>query len=176
MAKIHVACWKEAYAGLMPDVVLANLSVANRATRWQGILSQPEHFNRTTAFVAERDGAPVGFGSCGDQRTPALNEQGFTSEVSAIYVLRSTQGCGVGSALMAAMAQTLLERDHRAASLWVLRENAPGRHFYQRLGGEVISQKQETTDGMTLIEVAYGWRDLHRLLGTPHHREPTLGA
>jgi ribosomal protein S18 acetylase RimI-like enzyme len=171
LATLHVASWQETYAGLMPDTVLSALSVADRASRWQTILSQPDAFDATAVFVAERDGQVVGFGSCGKQRTPALRDRGFTAEVNAVYVLRVAQARGVGSALMGAMTRVLAGRGHEAASLWVLRENALARGFYERLGGEVVSQKEERREDVTLVEVAYGWRDLHRLLAHASKRD-----
>ena len=173
LATIHVASWQESYAGLVPDVMLESLSVAARAARWQTILREPEAFSATAVFVAERDGQAIGFGACGEQRTPALREQGFTAEISAVYVLRAAQRSGVGSALMAAMARLLASRGHSAASLWVLRENALARSYYERLGGRVIGEKEERRENVTLVEMAYGWRDLHRLVAHTTKRHLT---
>ena len=66
----------------------------------------------------------MAYGSCNDQRTSELHESGFTGEVSELYVHRGAQRQGTGSSLMGAMAAALLERGHRAMSLWVLDENA----------------------------------------------------
>lgn len=164
IAAVHVAAWRESYAGLVPERVLASLSVADRAARWQGILSRPEAFDDTATFLAEGEGGVLGFASCGAQRTPTLRDQGFTAEISAIYILRAAQRRGLGAALMAALARALLTRGHPAASLWVLERNAPARRFYERLGGEVVGRKEEQREAMTLHELAYGWRDLGRLL------------
>lgn len=164
VALVHVKSWQETYAGLMPTAVLSNLSVASRTAHWEHILRRPQAFDQAVVVVAQREGAVVSFGSCGKQRTLELCDQGFTAEISAIYVLQIAQRSGVGSALMAAMAKLLLERGHRAASLWVLRGNVAARHFYEWLGGEIVGQKQDCREDMTLAEVAYGWRDLDRLL------------
>jgi len=45
--------------------------------------------------------------------------------------------------------------------LWVLRDNTPARKFYATLGEKPIEIGTQT-----LIEVAYGWKDLHRLAGS----------
>lgn len=65
---------------------------------------------------------------------------------------------------MGAMSQVLFGLGHTAASLWVLRENSPARIFYEALGGEVIGEKRDEQPNATLVEVAYGWRDLSRLV------------
>lgn len=164
LARVHVASWRETYAGLMPEGVLAGLSVTERAERWLTALDRRDASDGPAVFVAELAGQVVGLASCGGQRTPALGAQGFTAEIGAIYVLRSAQGRGVGSDLMGAMAETLTDRGHRAASLWVLQGNVQARRFYERLGGEIVGHKEDRREGMTLDEVAYGWRGLHRLL------------
>ena len=35
IAETHVACWRETYAGLMPEHVLANLDVEARRLMWK---------------------------------------------------------------------------------------------------------------------------------------------
>ena len=114
-------------------------------------------------FVAEDQGAIIGFGACGAQRDDVLQEQGFDGEIGAIYVLRSHQRLGVGAALMGMLARRLREQGRRAANLWVLRENAPARTFYERLGGTLAGERMDEVHGATVVEVAYGWSDLAAL-------------
>lgn len=166
MGEVHVASWRETYAGVMPDPVLAGLSVERRTEWWRNILTRPEDFAGTSVFLAERDGELIGFSSCGEQRSPELSGRGFTGEITAIYVLRAAQRKGAGSVLMAAVAQALLDRGHQAAGLWLLRKNTPARRFYERLGGQPVGQREADESGTTLVEIAYGWRDLNRLLSS----------
>ena len=49
--------------------------------------------------------------------------------------------------------------------LWVLRDNTPARKFYEALGGQILCEKPIEIGTQTLIEVAYGWKDLQRLAG-----------
>lgn len=48
--------------------------------------------------------------------------------------------------------------------LWVLRENIAAREFYRRLGGEAVPEKEEKRANATLVETAYGWRELAQLI------------
>ncbi len=114
-------------------------------------------------FVAETSGEIIGFSACGAARDEALKEQGFDGEFGAIYVLRSHQRGGVGRSLMNLAARSLIEQGRKAGYLWVLRENLPAREFYELLGGTLIDQKVDEQLETTLIEVAYGWRDLGEL-------------
>ena len=163
IAAVHVASWREAYAGLMPETMLNGLSVSDQTARWVRILGQAERPEGPGVFVAEHDGDLVGFASSGSQRDPNLLAQGFTGEITAIYVLQDMQGRGAGRRLMAAMVNDLQGSGHDAASLWVLRENLRARRFYERLAGVIIGEKQDHRDAVTFTEIAYGWRDLSRL-------------
>lgn len=157
---LHVAAWREAYAGLLPDALLAELSVEGRIAMWGKVLADPGAFETAAVFVVEAKSKIVGFGACGPQRDEALAAAGFSGEIVAIYVLRAHQHHGAGRALMAAMAGALSDRGHTAASLWVLRDNAPARAFYEALGGAILGEKEEAGPNGTRSELAYGWRDL----------------
>ena len=63
--------------------------------------------------------------------------------------------------LMNAVAGALLNRGHRAASLWVLDKNRVARRVYESLGGTPIAEKRAS-----VVEVAYGWPDLRRLISS----------
>jgi ribosomal protein S18 acetylase RimI-like enzyme len=160
---VHVAAWRETYRGIVPDAMLAALSVEGRSAMWRAILDDPAASGAVAVFVAEIGGTVIGFGSCGRQRDDRLAQAGFDGEIGAIYLLRAGQYRGIGRALMAAMAQTLAHHRHRAAALWVLRDNAPARGFYERLSGVIVGERSDERPDATLVELAYGWHDLARL-------------
>jgi len=164
---LHVAAWRETYTGLLPDAFLDSLSADERSETWRAVLSDPAAYDATALFLAESDGRLAGFGACSDQRDPALEARGFDGEFGAVYVLRAFQRKGAGRALMRLMARDLLERGCNGASLWVLRENRPARRFYERLGGLDCGEKTDERPGLTLHEIAYGWKDLSLLIGDP---------
>jgi GNAT superfamily N-acetyltransferase len=158
MAKVHITSWRETYPDMLPKPMLARMSIANEAIRWQRMLDRPRAWGGAISFVADRNGLVVGHGSCSEQRSRLLRERGFTGEINELYVLRSAQRLGAGSGLIKAMADALLERGHQAMSLWVLEQNKAARQFYEGLGGVAIAEKRAG-----LIEVAYCWPDLRLL-------------
>ena len=160
LGALHVASWRETYDGMIPDAVLAALSVDAKTTMWKQILDNPAAFDCAAVILAEERGKTVGFASCGPQRDRALADAGFSGAFGAIYVLRSHQRQGIGRSLMATMSEVLLRSGHTGASLWVLRENTPARAFYTRLGGIVAGEKTDARPEATLTEDAYAWRDL----------------
>jgi ribosomal protein S18 acetylase RimI-like enzyme len=163
MARVHVACWREAYDGLLPAEALAALSVPQRAAMWQHILAEAPQSAKV--YVADRQGEIVALASCGRQRDRDLQGKGFDGEIGAIYVLRASQQRGIGTRLMRTMASALSGLGCQGLSLWVLRENAVARRFYERLGGEVVAERTENRPFGAIVEVTYGWPDLAPLRG-----------
>lgn len=159
IARVHVASWRSAYPGVLPDKYLVGLSAQSYAARWRALLTRDLRGRRT--YVVQDPKVPgsqgiVGFGSCGPQRT-AL--PGYTGEFYAIYLHDTVQGRGLGRRLMAAMAVDMLGLGTRSAVVWVLRDN-PSRWFYERLGGTKVAEQPTNFAGIRLDEVAYGWHDL----------------
>ena len=119
--------------------------------------------------VARDRGSSASAPVAGSRRRDLLAD-GFAGEFSALYLLAAHQRQGIGRRLMTLMAQDLLAREMRGAALWVLRDNAPARRFYEALGAKVVGQRVETVDAFisgerarsqdVLHEVAYGWPDL----------------
>ena len=66
IAIVHVAGWRWAYRGLLPDALLDGLSADARETRWRDTLSAPDTAARV--WLAERDGRVVGFAATAPAR------------------------------------------------------------------------------------------------------------
>ena len=160
IAEVHVASWQETYGGLLPEAVIARQGVDDRETQWRRTLERDPRLS--DVFVADHDGAVVGFVASGPCRTDALERDG---EIYAVYLLRAHQRRGTGRALCRAAALRLRERGMASVAVWVLRENAPARRFYERAGGKILSERTMTETGATIVEVAYGWDDLTALSG-----------
>jgi ribosomal protein S18 acetylase RimI-like enzyme len=159
IARVHVESWRTTYAGIMPDDLLANLSVERRTEFWNRVLSEYRTSNHV--FVALDEQAEiVGFVSGGKPQHPM---EGFDGELYAIYLLQSAQGKGYGRSLFHALCQRLREAGFKTMLLWVADENLSARRFYEAMGGELLSNdKVETFGDKQVREVAYGWRDLTR--------------
>jgi len=163
LGSMHVASWREAYAGILPDEMLSSLSVDARAAMWDQIMREPTSVGSTIVYLAEREGTIIGFASCGAQRTENLMDQGYDGEFGAIYVLRAFQGQGIGARLLGKMSLDLVGRGFRGAALWVLRENLRARRFYEYHGGQIIAEREDIRDAVVFVELAYGWSDLEKL-------------
>ncbi len=147
IARVHVDSWRTTYKGIVPDAYLATLSYEGREASWHG------HKGYRHLLVAERDGTIGGFISGCASREPEL---GYGSEVTAIYLLHSQQGAGMGTALFNAMTARLKTDGHKSMHLWVLADN-PARHFYVAQGGQKFTEKTITLAGKPLLEHGYAW-------------------
>jgi ribosomal protein S18 acetylase RimI-like enzyme len=156
IAIAHVAAWREAYRGLLPDAVLAGLSVASRSEQWRQTLTRAPATHSVFVVETGTDGI-LGFVSGGPRRAQGLAGD---AEVYALYVRAAAQRQGLGRQLMHALAVTLRESGFHSLGLWVLRENAAARGFYARLGGEPGGERRDIEAGHAIIETAYEWRDL----------------
>jgi ribosomal protein S18 acetylase RimI-like enzyme len=157
---MHVASWRETYAGILPDRMLSALSIDARAAAWAKIMREPAIEHSAVVYLAEQEGSIIGFGACGAQRTENLRDKGYDGEFGAIYVLRAFQGQGIGACLLAKMFLDLLARGFSAAALWVLRDNQRARRFYEYHGGQLVAEREDIRGDATLVELAYGWPDL----------------
>ena len=150
IASVHVASWQATYRGLVPDSVLDRMSVRERADRWRDWFSQPQVGG---VFVAEADGAVVGFVNAGASRDG--DASGNTGEIRAIYAVAEAWGTGAGAALMNE-AVAWLRNDYTCATLWVLEGNARGRGFYDKGGWAPDGSRQMLDfDGTELPEIRY---------------------
>jgi GNAT superfamily N-acetyltransferase len=158
IAQVHVESWRTTYKGIMPDELLATLSVEQRAENWRGWLGNPE--SPSIFYVAEADGSIVGFAAGGPERT---GHAVYKTEIYAIYLLQAYQGRGIGRALVKAVVEQLLSRGFTTMLIWVAAKN-PATHFYAALGGQPFASKTEPFGESAIEEIAFGYDDLKKLL------------
>jgi ribosomal protein S18 acetylase RimI-like enzyme len=146
MASVHVAVWREAYAGLMPADYLASLDVAAFAEHRRARIRHPqpdvgEWFARDAAGI-------LGLVASGPARDPGPPEP---FELYAINVLARAHGSG--------LADDLLDRaiGDRPAYLWVLDGNDRAQAFYRRHGfADDGGRKPEPETGVVEIRMSRG--------------------
>jgi GNAT superfamily N-acetyltransferase len=158
IAQVRVDSWRATYRGLMPGAYLDGMKVEQSMALWQRVLSASP--GTTSVFVAEDDSGVCGFASGLMLAEPRY---GLDAELSAIYLAAGRQRAGHGRALVAAVLDA--QRAHGATGFltWVIAGNHGARKFYEGLGGELLVLQPFEWDGMHLVEVGYGWRDLDAL-------------
>jgi ribosomal protein S18 acetylase RimI-like enzyme len=148
VATIQVHGHRYAYRGLLPQPESDEEWIAQRTQAWLPQLA-PEHERRT--FVAERDGAVIGFVTVGPaEHAPDIGH------LFALYLEPEVIGSGVGAALCEAGVAELRARGCAHATLWVLEENAGARRFYERAGWSFDGTRNDSVrDGRPRHEIRY---------------------
>lgn len=154
IAAIHADTWQETYARLLPPAALKAMDYDSRLAFWKKTLVHSPQ----GVFIAEDDAlGPMGFVSSGQSRDPIRIETGnFRGEIYALYVRPVCQGMGLGQQLLESAIVNLGRAGYSAVMLWVLADNSACK-FYERMGGQPISERMEDFAGQSLREIAYGW-------------------
>ncbi len=154
IAQIHIAAWKAAYEGLLPDDYLSGLDgeLEQRAAQWEDWLSS--HSERRLILVAEEEGELVGFvhaGPAGDKDIAGKE----SAEVYALYLDPGYSGRGWGSRLMSAIHAQLQSAGFVDGALWVMTDNQSAREFYEHLGWGTDGSEKDECMGVPIPAVRY---------------------
>lgn len=163
---VHVAAWRSAYAGILPDAYLARLSVVRQAAHYEAAIRAGVGVHVAAASGLDLPGSfattavrVVGFATGGRARNPEIAE----GEIETLYVLDDWRERGLGRRLIRASAAHLVSIGCRSAFLWVLSEN-PSRWFYHRLGGKTAVESSIRVGGVAVAQTAFTWDPIERLL------------
>ena len=145
VARVQVACWRDGYAGIIPDAVLAELTSDEAAGRWrerwaEAIAKPPTSRHRVlVATTSESSAGPrpdrviAGFASAGpasdEDRWPATD-----AELYELHVAPGRTGQGHGGRLLNAVADTLADDRFTRVSAWVLEADTAMRRFLETAG------------------------------------------
>ena len=161
IARLHLANWRAAYRGIVPDAVLDAITEESRLAHWDGVLADI-HGTEFVYVAEDAGGRLVGIASGG----PELGgDPRYKGELYVLHVRPEMQGHGVGRALMRAVAARLAADGLTTLLVWMLRENDPARRFYAALGGRFVREQPAMFEGVMLMDAGYGWRDTALLRG-----------
>ncbi len=131
LARLHVAAWRLAYGGILPPRLLAALSEDEFERIWSGLLRDAA---RTTLVVCAGAAAqPAGFVAF--RREPE-------AEIIGLYVDPAHWRTGLGTLLMSTALQRMAGAPR--VVLWVMRDNARARSFYERAGFAPTGARRES--------------------------------
>src|SRR5215510_6031345 len=105
IGRVHVETWQAAYAGILPDAMLAGMSDVRQSAYWSRLLADPDE-SRGVFVADDEEMGVVGFGSCGPVRDPPEGLDGTeqrVGEVYTLYVESDFQNQGLGRRLLDAM-------------------------------------------------------------------------
>ncbi|WP_158804587.1 MULTISPECIES: GNAT family N-acetyltransferase [unclassified Acidisoma] len=153
IAGVHVASWRSAYAGILPNHSLTGLSIPRQAGYYGRLIGDGQ-----IVRVAEaRSGAPVSGLVVGFVTARRISRAvAAEGEIETLYVLDDWRERGIGRRLIQSAGAALKAAGCRSAFVWVLSEN-PNRWFYERLGGVRMMEGQVGVGGVAQPQTAYRW-------------------
>jgi len=166
IVKVKVDTWRTTYQAIFSSEFLRNLSYEENEIRWR------QRFEETDKgwfiYVAENDSNKIiGFAMGNlEQSNLSLKVPGirhYIGELMAIYVVQEHQRKKIGLKLVKLIVEHLLENDIKSMIVWVLKGN-PFCNFYEHIGGKYIGEKMLEIDAANYVELAYGWKDITKIL------------
>jgi len=159
IAAVHVATWRSAYAGVLPDKFLSALSLSRLAHQYDRAIRMGVGIHVATSTDPSDTPPVLGFSSARRVRQDKLGE----GEVETLYVLDDWQNRGVGGQLLRVSAKYLAGLGCRSVFAWVLRDN-PAGFFYAHLGGKRIASSTTHVGGSEIPQIAFAWDPIETLL------------
>ena len=146
IAAIHIESWKNAYSDDLPVEFMAGQIDKELDRHWNDINIQDEDI----VLVAEENSL-VGFIAVWCRPVPFIDN---------LHVRPSQRSKKIGSALMRAVAEELVQKGHKTGYLWVFESNQKAVRFYERLGGIVKEQSVKNVFGYDIVSRKIEWDDL----------------
>ena len=150
---VQSAVWTQAYAGRVPDEVVALFAAPAFAKAWrQSLENPPEGVHRL--LVARAGEQVVGFAAIGPSQDPDAGSA--RGEVTAIGVHPGARRLGHGARLLNACADTLRGAGAEDVAIWVLADDEATRAFLVASGlgpDGAFRDRVVSPDGDTLREV-----------------------
>jgi len=148
IAEIHIFGWRSAYRGIVSDAYLfGKTSVAGRIAGVRKAIDE----GLEETYVFEEDGILKAFMTIGNARNADKSD---AFELWGLYVEPLFKGQGVGTQMVAFCEQCARERGFTEIILWVFKDNAKSRRFYEKMG-YAPDGKEETIARFNAVQVRY---------------------
>jgi len=157
IAHVQVDNYRCAYAGQFPQLYLDHFTYEEQEQDWRDLLSAGKGEILLVAEDAQE--GVIGYLLA----YPEAGLPGYDAEIAAMHVREDFQKQGIGSTMLNLAVKILIEHGCQSAMLWTLR-GGTARKWYERLNGKLMSGKTYPVYNQDIVEVAYGWNDIRRLI------------
>lgn len=148
IAALSINSWRKAYANILPQKMLDDLSIENITTEWGERLTN----KKSSVLVAELNNSVVGFVNFGDYREDYDKN---IAEIYAIYTDHNYWAAGIGSALLSKAISNISSLDFEQIVLWVFVKNTIARSFYEKNGFYESNETKQEARLDNLVQVKY---------------------
>lgn len=122
IVEIFLRCWRQSYAGVLPQAVIDAMTDERARALWTRLLEG----GVGTALVAEDEHLVIG--------VTRFETHAGTGIVQSLYVAPDAHGQGVGALLLGRATADMTVDASRSLVLWVFADNVASIGFYRRLG------------------------------------------
>jgi GNAT superfamily N-acetyltransferase len=133
---VTARAYAAAYPGIVPQPVLDEWIAGgpDMWLRWRAAREErpPDHPSR--AWVAERDGAILGYATTTSATSEYLPPPDGAGELTNLYLDPAAIGTGVGRLLYEHSVDDLFARGFTPLVVWAFRDNPKAQRFYVRMG------------------------------------------
>lgn len=154
IATLHSVSWQQNYRASFSAHFLDNLAFDNRLKEWKNRFQNPSHDQ--WVLIAEEDDDFLGF-MCAYFN----HDIQYGTLLDNLHVSLNTQGKGIGTKLIAALADEIVQRNgENGFYLWVLNTNMAAIKYYEKIGGVAIETVESNDIGdKTFLKIRYYWED-----------------
>ena len=152
IAKIHIESWQDAYADDLPGEFIKQKVIPVLTRHWRSIEIQENDI----ILVAELE-SMVGFAAVWCRPDAYIDN---------LHVRPSHRSKNIGSALMRALTETLINKGHKSAYLYAFETNQRAIQFYERLGGIKKDTFYDDIFGYSVLSRRIVWDDISTILNT----------
>lgn len=133
LGRISGRAFEATYRGIVPDAALDEW-IESATASWQTALANREADSPSRAWVADRDGTPIGYATTSPAKGNWLPPPDGAGELTNLYLDPDVIGTGVGRLLYDHAIADLRERGFDPLVVWAFRDNARACRFYEARG------------------------------------------
>ena len=156
IADLHIASWRSAYRGILPETYLDDTIFEERRAFWRSALAGQR--GDDLVIVATR-----GLELNGVMAVRLGADRGYDATIENLHVRPDLRGGGLGRRLIAAAAERLMAAAVSTICLWVFDRNESAIRFYEGLGGKREARGFDDFAGAQTPHTQIIWTDLGEL-------------
>lgn len=153
IARVQAAAWRQAYAGVLPDVLLDQVGGESGALTWEATIQEAPSARHRVLVAADGDEV-VGFAALAPSTDPDLDPEA-DAELHALCVDPSRERAGHGSRLVNAAADVMRGLGVARVHVWVSSFDDRLRQFLESAGWAADGASRELDlrgDGAVVVE------------------------
>jgi ribosomal protein S18 acetylase RimI-like enzyme len=158
MARLHVRCWREAYADFLPSELMNTFGNETRLPMWRSVSANSNRF----VLAAYENGNAIGFVISGATDEKHIENQ--DGHLWALYIAADHARRGIGRHLISCAAADWIKKGGTSITIGVLAENIRARSFYEALGAKLVKLGTYEWDGFPLPDTVYIFENLPSLI------------